>query len=70
MADLGESSRPDTAHKHKVTSWITVGLLVVASIVFGFAFVFQSIPLAVVGAVLALAGIVLGITGRIMDDAH
>jgi cadmium resistance protein CadD (predicted permease) len=70
MADLGETSRPDTAHKHKVTSWITVMLLVVASIVLGFAFVFQSIPLAVVGGVLGVAGIVLGITGRIMDDAH
>lgn len=70
MADLGETSRPDTAHKHKVTSWVTVGLLVVASIVLGFAFVFQSIPLAVVGGVAGIAGIVLGITGRIMDDAH
>jgi hypothetical protein len=70
MADLGETSRPDTAHKHKMTSWITVLLLVAASIVLGFAFVLQSMVLAVVGGVLAIAGLVLGVTGRIMDDAH
>ena len=70
MADLGETSRPDTAHKHKMTSWITVLLLVAASIVLGFAFVLQSIPLGVVGIVLAVVGVVLGITGRIMDDAY
>jgi xanthine/uracil permease len=70
MADLGNTSQADTAHKHKVTSWITVGLITVASIVLGFAFVLQSIPLAVVGGVLLVAGAVLGVTGRIMDDAH
>ncbi len=69
MADLGDTSQADTAHKHKMTSWITVALITVASIVLGFAFVFQSIPLAVVGGVLLIAGIVLGITGGIMDDA-
>ena len=26
MADLGDTSQADTAHKHKTTSWITVGL--------------------------------------------
>lgn len=70
MADLGETSRPDTAHKHKTTSWITVLLLVAASIVLGFAFVLKSVPLTVVGLVLGVVGVVLGITGRIMDDAH
>ena len=69
MADLGDSSQADTAHKHKMSSWITVALITVASIVLGFAFVFQSIPLAVVGGVLLIAGIVVGITGGIMDDA-
>ena len=70
MADLGDTSQADTAHKHKMTSWITVALITVASIVLGFAFVFQSIPLAVVGGVLLVAGMVVGITGGIMDDAH
>ena len=70
MADLGETSQADTAHKHKMTSWITVILITVASIVLGFAFVLESIPLAVVGGVLLLAGIVMGVVGGIMDDAH
>ena len=69
MADLGDTSQANTAHKHKTTSWITVGLISLASIVLGFAFVLKSIPLAVVGGVLILADIVLGITGGIMDDA-
>lgn len=70
MADLGDSSMADTAHKHKTTSWITVLLLVSASVVLGFAMVFQSIPLAVVGVVLGLAGAGFGISGRILDDTH
>ena len=70
MADLGDTSQADTAHKHKMTSWITVARITVASIVLGFAFVLQSIPLAVVGGVLLLGGMVLGITGGIMDDAE
>jgi uncharacterized membrane protein AbrB (regulator of aidB expression) len=70
MADLGDTSQANTAHKHKRTSWITVALITVASIVLGFAFVLQSIPLAIVGGVFLLAGVVLGITGGIMDDAE
>ena len=70
MADLGDTSMAGTADKHKASSWLTVGLICVASIVLGFAFVLQSIPLAVVGGVLLLAGIVVGIRGGIMDDAH
>ncbi len=70
MADLGNTSQADTAHKHKLTSWITVLIISIASVVLAFAFVFQSIPLTVVGGVLTLAGVVLGITGKIMDDAH
>jgi uncharacterized membrane protein AbrB (regulator of aidB expression) len=70
MADLGDTSQANTAHKHKMTSWITVALITVASIVLGFAFVLQSIPLAVVGGLLLVAGVVLGITGGIMEDAE
>jgi hypothetical protein len=69
MADLGDTSQANTAHKHKRSSWITVALITVASIVLGFAFVLQSIPLTVVGGVLLVAGVILGITGGIMDDA-
>ena len=70
MADLGDTSQANTAHKHKMTSWITVALITVASIVLGFAFVLRSIPLAVVGGLVLVAGVVLGITGGIMEDAE
>ncbi len=70
MADLGETSQADTAHKHKMTSWITVLVLIASSVVLAFAFIARSIPLAVVGGILGIVGVVLAITGRIMDDAH
>jgi len=70
MADLGDTSQANTAHKHKMTSWITVALITVACIILGFAFVLQSIPLAVVGGLLLVGGVVLGITGGIMEDAE
>ena len=69
MADLGDTSQANTAHKHKMSSWITVGILIVASIVIGVAFVVQSIPMGIVGVVIGIVGIVMGITGKIMDDA-
>jgi hypothetical protein len=37
--------------------------------VLAFAFVLTSLPLAVVGGVLLLAGAVIGVVYRIMDDA-
>lgn len=70
MADLGNTSQADTAHKHKVTSWITVVIITLASIVLGIAFIDREIWEIALGGVLLLAGIVLGITGKIMDDAH
>jgi len=70
MADLGNSSMAGTATKHKATSWITVVLICVASIVLGFAFVLTSVPLAVLGGIIGMAGLVLGVMFKIMDDAH
>ena len=70
MADLGNSSMAGTAHKHKVTSWVTVVLICVASIVLGFAFVLTSVPLAVLGGIIGMAGLVLGVMFKILDDAH
>ena len=69
MADLGDTSQANTAHKHKMSSWITVGVLILASIVIGVAFVLQHIPLGIGGVVIGIIGIVLGVTGKIMDDA-
>ena len=69
MADLGDTSQANTAHKHKMSSWITVGVLILASIVIGVAFVIPSIPLGIAGVVIGIIGVVMGITGKIMDDA-
>jgi len=70
MADLGNTSMANTAHKHLLTSWITVVILIVASIVLGIAFVLQSVPLGVVGAVIGVVGVVMLVTFKVMDDAH
>ena len=55
---------------HKRSSWISVLLLIAASILVGFAFPFADlrIPLLVVAAVLGLAGAVIGWRGGIMED--
>ena len=70
MADLGNTSQADTAHKHQMTSWITVLVLIVASIVLGVAFVVQSVPLGVVGLVIGLVGVAMMVVFKVMDDAH
>ena len=57
-------------HTHKTTSWIAVLLLIVSSVILGFAFVLESIPLAVAGGVVGLAGTVVAIGYGLMDDAH
>lgn len=70
MADLGDTSMAGTAHKHKMTSWITVAVLILSSVVIGVAFVVQSVPMGIVGVVIGIIGVILGITGKILDDAH
>lgn len=70
MADLGNTSMAGTAHKHQMTSWITVLVLIVSSIVIGVAFVAQSLALGVVGAVIGLAGVVMLVVFKVLDDAH
>ena len=57
-------------HSHKATSWVVVALIVVASIILGFAFVLQSLPLAIVGGVLGIIGLVMGAVTGLMDDAY
>lgn len=57
-------------HATKQASWIAVGLLIVACVLLAFAFVLQSIPLAVLGAVVGVAGMVLAKVFNIMEDAH
>ncbi len=57
-------------HKTKTSSWVTVGVLVVAVIILGFALPLQSVPLAIVGGVILLVGVIIGATGKIMEDVH
>ena len=75
MADLGDSSTANSSKAaggpgHKASSWVVVALITVASIILGFAFVLQSIPLAVVGGVIGVAGVILGLVTGIMEDVH
>ncbi|MGZ6825555.1 MAG: hypothetical protein ACXVGH_02095 [Mycobacteriales bacterium] len=57
-------------HNVRATSWVTVVLIVVASVLFGFALPMRSLPLAVAGGVVLLLGLVVGAVYRIMDDAY
>ena len=57
-------------HNVRATSWVTVTLIVVASILLGFALPLHSLPLAIAGGVILLAGLVTGGVYHIMDDAY
>ena len=57
-------------HNVKATSWVTVVLIIVASVLLGFALPMGSLPLAVVGGLLLVVGFVTGFLFRIMDDAY
>ena len=57
-------------HNVKATSWVTVALIIAASVLFGFALPMRSIALTIAGGVVMLVGIVMGIAFRIMDDAY
>jgi hypothetical protein len=75
MADLGDSSMAHSSSVsggpgHKATSWMVVGIITVAAVVLGVAFVMRSLPLAIVGGVILLGGIVLGAVSGIMEDVH
>ena len=57
-------------HNVKPTSWVTVVLIIVASVLLGFALPMHSLPLAIAGGVILLAGLVVGGLFHIMDDAY
>lgn len=57
-------------HTHKTTSWVTVGIIVLASVLLGLALPLESLALGVVGGVLLLVGVVMAFTYKLMDDAH
>ena len=58
------------AHTHKTTSWVSVLLIIVSSTILGIAFVAESMPLAVAGGVVGVAGAVMAVVFGLMDDAH
>ncbi len=57
-------------HKTKTSSWVTVGLIVVAVIILGVALPMKSLALAIVGGIILVIGIIAGAAGKIMDDVH
>lgn len=59
-----------TGHNARVTSWVAVVLIVVASVLLGFALPMHSLGLAIAGGVVMLAGLVVATVYRIMDDAY
>ena len=57
-------------HPSRMTSWVTVVLIVVASCLLGLALPMESLALGIAGGVVLLAGLVTGVVFRIMDDAY
>ena len=57
-------------HNVKPTSWVTVVLIIVASVLLGFALPMGSLPLAIAGGVVLVVGLAMGVVFRIMDDAY
>jgi membrane-bound ClpP family serine protease len=57
-------------HRSKPTSWATVLVIVLGSIILGFALPLQSVLIGVVGGVVFFVGIVMAFAFRIMEDFH
>jgi uncharacterized metal-binding protein len=58
------------SHNVRPTSWVTVLLIVVASVLLGFALPTHSLALAAAGAIVLVAGLIMGALFHIMDDAY
>ena len=57
-------------HNVKPTSWVAVVLIIVGSILLGFALPMGSVPLGIAGGALFAVGPVTAVVFRIMDDAY
>jgi hypothetical protein len=57
-------------HTVKPVSWVTVVLIIAASVLLGFALPMHSLPLAIAGGAVLLVGLVMAVVFRIMDEAH
>jgi len=58
------------SHNARMTSWVTVGLIILGSILLGFALPMESLILGIAGAIAVIAGVVTGFAFRIMDDFY
>ena len=58
------------SHNARTTSWVKVGLIILGSILLGFALPMGSLVLGILGGLAFLAGIVTGFAFRIMDDVY
>ena len=57
-------------HTVRTVSWVTVVIIIVASILLGFALPMRSLPLAIAGGATLLVGLIMAVVFRIMDEAH
>ena len=57
-------------HRSKPTSWAAVLVIILGTVVLGFALPMQSVVVGVVGGVIFLVGIVMAFAFRIMEDYH
>jgi TRAP-type mannitol/chloroaromatic compound transport system permease large subunit len=58
------------SHNARMTSWVTVALIILGSILLGFALPMESVVLGIAGGVALLAGVITGFAFRIMDDYY
>jgi len=58
------------SHNARMTSWVTVALIILGSILLGFALPMQSLALGIAGGVVLVAGVITGFAFRIMDDYY
>ena len=58
------------SHNARMTSWVTVGLIILGSILLGFALPMESLALGIAGGVAVVAGVITGFAFRIMDDYY
>ena len=58
------------SHNARMTSWVTVGLIILGAILLGFALPTGSLALGIAGGIAVFAGVVTGFAFRIMDDYY
>ena len=58
------------SHNARMTSWVTVALIVLGAILLGFALPMGSLALGIAGGIAVIAGVITGFAFRIMDDYY